>query len=150
MVRRSMYQKIQTFKRQGLLKSEIAGNLDLDPGTVAKYYAMSEAEYLGYTQKHMYRAKTFDAYLEDILEVYRENDFAKLDMSAVFDYLEEKHGCLPGSEQTLRNYIRYLRETSRLKFNERLRLYKKVAELPLGKQLQIDFGEYKTRSGVKL
>ena len=150
MVKRSMYQKIQTFKRQGLLKSEIAGNLDLDPGTVAKYYAMSEAEYLGYTQKHMYRAKTFDAYLEDILEVYRENDFKKLDMSAVFDYLEEKHGCLPGSEQTLRNYIRYLRETSRLKFNERLRLYKKVAELPLGKQLQIDFGEYKTRSGVKL
>ena len=133
-----------------MLKVEIARKLNLDPGTVAKYYAMSEVEYLEYARQHMYRGKAFDECCESILEVYRENDFKKLDMSAVFDYLEEKHGRLPGSEQTLRNYIKYLTETSRLKFDERIRFYKKVPELPLGKQLQIDFGEYKTRSGLKL
>ena len=132
------------------MKVEIARNLKLDPGTVAKYYAMSEAEYQGYAQKHMYRDKAFDEYSESILEVYRENDFKRLEMSAVFDYLEEKHGRLSGTEQTLRNYIKYLIETNRLKFNEKLRLYKKVPELPLGRQLQIDFGEHKTRNGLKL
>ena len=129
MVKANMYRKIQSFKRRGFLKGEIARNLRLDPGTVARYYAMSESEYREYAQKHMYRDKVFDERKRSILEVYRENDFKKLDMSAVYDYLEEKHGRLPGSEQTLRNYIKYLTETS---------------------QLQIDFGEYKTRSGLKL
>lgn len=150
MVTTSMYRKIQSFKRQGFLKVEIARKLNLDPGTVAKYYAMSEAEYLENARRHMYRGKVFDGCCESIMEVYRANAFKKLDMSAVYDYLEEKHGRLPGSEQTLRNYIKYLTETSRLKLSEQIRQYKKVPELPLGKQLQIDFGEYKTRSGLKL
>jgi transposase len=150
MVKRSMYQKIQTFKRQGLLKAEIGRKMELDPGTVAKYYEMSEADYREYSQKHMYRDKAFDKYRANILEVYRKNENKKLEMSAVFDYLEEKEGPLAGTEQTLRNYIRYLRETNQLTFSEEIRLYKKVPELPLGKQLQIDFGEYKTRSGLKL
>lgn len=150
MVTKNMYRKIQTFKRQGFLKAEIARKTELDAETVAKYYEMSEAEYRAYAQQHMYRDKAFDKYRADILEVYRENDFKKLEMSAVFDYLEENEGPLPGTEQTLRNYIRYLTETNQLTFNEKIRLYKKVPELPLGKQLQIDFGEYKTRSGLKL
>ncbi len=150
MVKANMYRKIQSFKRRGFLKGEIARNLRLDPGTVARYYAMSESEYREYAQKHMYRDKVFDERKRSILEVYRENEFKKLEMAAVFAYLEEKHGPLPGSEQTLRNYIKYLRETDQLKFSEKIRLYKKVPELPLGKQLQIDFGEYKTRSGLKL
>lgn len=132
------------------MKAEIARKMELDPGTVAKYYEMSEGEYREYSQKHMYRDKAFDKYRTDILEVYRENENKKLEMSAVFDYLEEREGPLPGSEQCLRNYIRYLTETNQLKFSEKMRLYKKVPELPLGKQLQIDFGEYKTRSGLKL
>jgi len=37
-----------------------------------------------------------------------------------------------------------------LKFNNHKRIYSPVAELPYGKQLQIDFGEYRTRRGLKL
>jgi len=150
MVRKSMYQKIQKYKRQGLLKAEISRKLELDPGTVAKYYDKSESEYLEYKQSHMYRGKAFDQYKESILEVYRLNDYKKLPMSAVFDYLEEKHGQLPGNEQTFRNYIIYLSDINQLKFNGKIRMYKKVLELPYGKQLQIDFGEHKTRSGLKI
>ena len=145
-----MYQKIQKCKRQGLLKVEISRKLDLDPGTVAKYYDMSESEYLERQQSNKYRDKVFDQYKESILEVYRENDCEKLPMAAVFDYLEEKHGQLPGNEQTFRNYIIYLSDINQLKFNEKIRMYKKVPELPYGKQLQIDFGEHKMRSGLKL
>ena len=115
MVNGRMYKKIQACKSQGLFRSEIARRLKLDPGTVAKYYDMGEAEYSAYLQSHTYRDKVFDRSTENIIDVYRENGFTKLSMSAVFDYLEEKKGeRLPGNEQTLRNYIGYLRESGQL------------------------------------
>lgn len=150
MVTKSMYQEILKLKKKGYLKSEIARKLNLDPETVAKYYRMSEKEYRGYAIKHMYRDKSFDQYREEILEVYRRNGYRRLPVSAVYDYFEERYGSLPGGEKTLRNYIGYLIETNQLELEENLRVYMKVAELPFGKQLQIDFGEYRTASGLKL
>ena len=112
---------------------------------------MSESEYLKYQLSHKYRDKAFDPLKDSIIEVYRENDFKKLSMSAVFDYLEEKEGKqLPGNEQTLRNYIRYLNDIGELVFKGKQRSYEQVPELPFGRQLQIDFGEYKMRGGLKL
>ena len=151
MVNKRMYQKIQACKGQGLFKAEIARKVKRDPGTVAKYYDMSEAGYLKYQDSHKYRDKAFDPLKESIVEVYRENGFKKLSMSAVFDYLEEQKGeKLPGNEQTLRNYIRYLNDIGELAFQSERRSYQKVPELPFGRQLQIDFGEYTMRSGLKL
>ncbi len=87
---------------------------------------------------------------ESALEVYKMNEFHKLNMSAVYDYLEEKYGTLAGNEQTLRNYIGYLIQTDKLRLNEKIRLYKKVPELPFGRQMQLDFGQHRCRSGFKL
>ncbi len=150
MVAKTMYQKIQKCKKKGYLKSEISRELKLDPGTVAKYYNMGETEYREYTRLLMYRDKTFDRYKGDILEVYKQNGYRKLPMSAMYDYLEERYGELPGTEKTLRNYIGYLRETNQLELREQNRWYKKVPELSMGKQMQIDFGESTTDSGLKL
>jgi hypothetical protein len=144
MVTRNMYRKIQESKKKGLLRSEISRELRLDPGTVAKYYDMSEQEYRGYERAHLYRGKAFDRYLEDILEVYERNGFRRLPMSSVYDYLEEAHGALPGTEKTFRNYIKYLGETNQLEFKEKVRLYGRLPELPLGRQMQVDFGVYRT------
>ncbi|MBA7708103.1 hypothetical protein ES703_116991 [subsurface metagenome] len=44
-------------------------------------------------------------------------------MPAVFDYLEEGHGQLPGTEHTLRKYIRHLIDINQLKFKAKLRIY---------------------------
>jgi len=71
-------------------------------------------------------------------------------MSAVYDYLEEKYGTLVASEQTLRNYIGYLITTDKLRLNEKIRVYRKVPELPFGRQMQLDFGQYRCKSGLKL
>ena len=150
MVTRNMYKKIQESKKKGLLKSEISRDLKLDPGTVAKYYDMSEQEYRGYERAHLYRDKAFDRYLEDILEVYERNGFKRLPMSSVYDYLEEVHGALPGTEKTFRNYIKYLGESNQLEFKEKVRVYGKVSELPLGRQMQVDFGVHRTAGGLKL
>lgn len=150
MIREKMYKQIQTFKRQGHSKKEIAAALRVDSKTVAKYYRMDEQEFKSYRQQHMFRDKTFEEYEADILEVYAINEFKRLNMSSVYDYLEERHGRLPGNEQTLRNYINYLIQTDKLKLDERLRIYTKVPELPFGRQMQLDFGQYRCRSRLKL
>ena len=58
---------------------------------------------------------------------------------------------LPGNEQTLRNYIGYLIETDGLRLDETAAgSTRKVPELPFGKQMQLDFGRYRCRSGLRL
>jgi len=150
MIREKMYEKVQLFKRQGYSKSEITSDLEIDPKTAAKYYAMDGRKFKAYRREHMFRDRVFEEYEKDILEVYQMNEFGKLNMSAVYDYLEEKYGTLSGNEQTLRNYIGYLIKSDKLRLKEKIRLYTKVPELPFGKQMQLDFGQYRCRSGLKL
>ena len=145
-----MYKEIQNYKRQGYSKNEIVTLLGKDPKTVAKYYALDERGFRSYRQEHMFRDKSLERYEKDILEVYEKNEFARLNMSSVYDYLEERYGQLPANEQTLRNYISYLIQTDKLRLDERLRTYTKVPQLPFGKQMQLDFGQYRCRSGLKL
>ncbi len=68
----------------------------------------------------------------------------------MYDYLEEISGPLPVAERSLRNYIRYLTETDQLRYNINTRGYYPVCDPPHGRQIQIDFGEYRTRCGMKL
>jgi len=150
MIRKKMYKQIQTFKGQGLTKGKIADTLGRDPKTVSKYYDMDEMDFRLYRQQHMFRDKVLEAYEKDILEVYEKNEFKRLNMSAVYDYLEERYGKLPANEQSLRNYINYLIQTDKMRLDERLRTYMKVQELPFGQQMQLDFGQHRCRSGLRL
>jgi len=150
MVNKIMYQKIQYFKRRGFTKADIVRETGLNKRTVWKYYSMSEKKYSRYLEKVRYRTKIFEPYQFHILNLYKANNFQRLEKSAVYDYLEEKLGSLPATERSFRNYISYLVETEQLKLNNHKRIYSPVAELPYGKQLQIDFGEYRTQKGLKL
>jgi len=145
-----MYKKIQNYKRQGYSKTEIITVLGKDPKTVAKYYALDEKGFRSYRREHMFRDKALEDYEKDILEVYEKNEFAKLNISSVYDYLEERRGELPANEQTLRNYVSYLIQTDKLRLDKKLRTYTKVPELPFGRQMQLDFGQYRCRSDLKL
>lgn len=150
MINKAMFKQVQAFRRQGYSKAAIVRALELDPRTVAKYYAMEEEEFRLYRQEHLFREKAFDGLRSEILEVYGANGYQPLPVSSVYDYLEEKYGALPGNEQTLRNYVAYLIETENLRLADGVRLYGKVPELPFGKQMQLDFGRYRCRSGLAL
>lgn len=150
MVKKTMYQKICALKRQGLGKSEIASRLTLNIKTVNKYYNMAENEFREYQKSILIKEKIFNHFDEDIFEVYENNDFKKLNMSAVYDFLEEKHGELPGTEKSFRNYINFLISADKLDLKSNIRIYSKVPELPFGKQMQADFGEYTLKSSLKL
>jgi len=150
MVKVKMFKRIKHYKHKGYSKKKTAKDLKIARKTVRKYWDMTEKEYLKYLQSQLYRDKAFDNLKSEILKVYTSNDNQKLQISAVYDFLEEKYKSLPGTEKSLRNYIRYLLATNQLELEENIRMYKQVPELPLGQQLQIDFGEYKTRSKLKL
>ena len=145
-----MFQDIQKLKRQGVTKSKISRDLKLDIKTVSKYYTMNAEEFLALKNDSMHRSKIFDPFTEEILSVYESNNCQKLNVAAVYDYLEEKYNYLPGSEKTLRNYINYLIVTNQLVITEKMRTYSTVPDMPPGKQMQLDFGEYKCKSGLKL
>jgi transposase len=150
MVKKKMYQRIQKLKKKGYSKTEISLKLKIDPATVRKYFVMNPAKYNAYRQKCGERNKLFSEYMDEIKLIYELNDSKRLNMAAVYDYLEEKYFELPGNEQTLRNYIHYLIKNGVIKLSGNKRCYMKVDELPYGKQLQIDFGEYTTKSKLKL
>jgi len=150
MKKRKMYKKIQTFKRQGYSSNKIAEELEINRRTASKYYKMEEEDFREYRADHLFRDRAFSEYGEDIWEVYAKNDFLKLNISSVYDYLEERYGDLPGNEKTLRNFISYLLQTEKLTLSKNKRTYTKVPELPFGKQMQLDFGQYTCKSGLKL
>lgn len=150
MVKKVMYQKILELKKQGLSKLQIALKLGISKKTVIKYYSMDETAFINQHRNHLNRDKVFDIYRDDILEVYARNKNRRLNMASVYDYLEEKFGLLPGNEKTLRNYVNFLIMTDALNFNESRRIYEKVPELPYGRQMQLDFGEYRFVNGLKV
>lgn len=94
MKKKKMYHKIQTLKRQGYSKSEITRTLQIDPKTTARYYSMNEKEFQVYLKSLMFRERGFKDYEKAILEVYKNNGNRKLNMAAVYDYLEERYGAL--------------------------------------------------------
>lgn len=149
MVNRKMYRQIQDLKKKGYGKNRIKRHLQLDAATVRKYFHMRPVEYNRYIESTRNRIKIFEGYRDEILLVYKENQNRRLNMSAVFDYLEERFGGLTGSEKSFRNYIHYLERTGKLIYESQPRSYQKVPELPYGKQMQLDFGEYKIRNGMK-
>lgn len=150
MIKEKMYEKIQALKRVGYSRSEISSELEINAKTAARYYAMGEKDFRSYQKEQMFRDKVFEEYEKDILKVYENNEFKKLNMSSVYDYLEERYKTLPGNEQTLRNYISYLIQTDKLKLDENTRTYAQVPQLPYGKQMQLDFGQYRSRSRLIL
>jgi hypothetical protein len=150
MVNRKMYRRIQELKNRGYGKSEVTKKLKLDPATVRKYYHMASEEFRAYLEQTSGRIKIFGSYEQEILDLYAANNNQRLNMAAVYDFLEEKFEKLPGSEKSLRNYIHYLEKSGKLKYNVQIRSYQKVPELPYGKQLQVDFGMYTCRNGLRI
>ena len=149
MVNRRMYRRIQELKKKGYGKNKIKEDLKLDPATVRKYFHMPPDEYRQYSEARRARVKIFAECTAEILLVYKENKNRRLNMSAVYDYLEERFGTLEGTEKSLRNFIHHLERTGELTYENKPRNYQKVPELPYGRQLQLDFGEYKTPGGFK-
>ncbi|MDH3575931.1 MAG: IS21 family transposase [Desulfobacteraceae bacterium] len=150
MVKRKMFKKVQLMKNQGRSMICIAKELGINRRTVSKYYHMSVAEYKEYEKSMTARGRLLDSYEEDIVQIYRAHNFRKLNMTSVFDYIEEKHGTMPCTEKSFRNFINSLIKKGTLVLKENVRLFDQVPPLPFGKQMQLDFGQFKFASNLKV
>ena len=162
MLTKTMMQKIQDLKMQGYAEQEIAEQLAKQGGkipskpTIRKYYRMDVIP--DDPGSHLAKDKAFDVepFRSAIIEVLRNNENNKtLCISSVYDVLEEKFidtGLfreLPGNQQTLRNYVRYLREHDVVSSTPKnSRVYDYVDNTPPGEQMLIDFGQKKIAAGI--
>jgi transposase len=108
---------------------------------------MDKDTFTTYLERVAERGKAFADYRDEILEIYRNHPDRPVYSAGIYDYLAEKHGELPGTERTLRNYLTSLKASGAVP-QEKGQEYKPVAVLPYGKQAQIDFGQERTTLGV--
>ena len=156
-----MMQEIQALKLQNYtvpeIRERLAKTMDKPPSlpTIRKYFNMDVLP--DNPGEKLQKDKAFDVepFRSAIIEILRNNTSNKnLCISSVYDVLEEKFiengdfKALPGNEQTLRNYVRYLRENSIIEATPRnARIYDHVFDTPPGEQMLIDFGQTYTRDG---
>ena len=134
-----MYNEIQDLKKIGLNKSQIARRLGLSRPTVIKYYDMNPDD-LGEELDNMHtRARKPEKFHTKILDWLME--FPDMSSAQIYDRLEEKHGELGFCEGTLRSYVRMLRKKYDIPKEKHVRDYEAVNDPPMGKQMQVDFGQ---------
>ena len=136
-----MYIDIQRLKQQGFSKTKIAKMLGISRPTVIKYLNMDPKEFEKERLTQRQRTKKPDIYREEITEWIKK--YPSVTAAQVFDWLEEKYRKLAFNEVTLRNYVRSTREYHNIPKDPVSRQYEAVDDPPLGKQMQVDFGEKK-------
>lgn len=138
-----MYLSIQQMKKQGFNKSQIARNLDISRNTVNKFWCMSMHEYKRFMEGMESRAKKLGCFESDIVGWLRE--YPDLSAAQIMDWLKERKENLEVAESTVRNYVRNVRLEYGIPKVLRIRHYEAVEDPPMGKQMQVDFGETKLR-----
>ncbi len=133
----SVYSKIQQLKERGFRKDAVAKSLGLNWRTVDRYWNMTVDEYESNVAT-VCKARLLDDYRGTIICWLR--DYPTLSAAQVCDWLKE-HYSETFSERTVSRYVKDLRKEYDLRKAPNPRDYEAVPELPMGQQLQVDFGE---------
>lgn len=145
-----MYMEIQQLLNQGFSKVKVAEKLGISRTTVYRYIKRNPETMSKWVENIRTRKKKLDDYKSIILSWLQEHP----DMSAaqILDWLQEKYEGLEVAESTVRLYIRELRKEHDIPKEFTARSYEAVPEIPLGKQMQVDFGqtEQLTPDGKKI
>lgn len=127
--------------------------------TFLKYYNAEEVPTLKGMDEKYEKQKAFDVepFRSEILRCLKANEDNKaLKVSSIYDLLAElfvdsgKVAALPGNEQTLRNYIRFLKKKGVITLHEpsfREMDYVDEQTIPYGEQAQLDYGQEELLDG---
>ncbi len=102
---------------------------------------MSEEEYLDFVHNQQSREKLLDPY-EDFIKTRLEN-CEDASTAQIHDWLKEHYDdFIDVNEKTVFNFVLHVRNKYGIPKSFNHRDFSKVDELPYGKQIQVDFGEY--------
>ena len=133
----TVYSRIHQMKQAGFSQRQVARRLGINRKTVKRYWEMPVNEYEEMSEA-VCRMQYLDKYQAQIIGWLRE--FPDLTAAQVWDWLKE-HYREEVSERTVSRYVKHLRKEYGLKKSDSPRAYEAVPELPLGQQMQVDFGQ---------
>jgi transposase len=132
-----MYNQIQQLKELGFTRSRSAKQLKINRETVTRYWDISADEF----EAQLYsinRVQLLSKY-EEIITAWLLQ-YPTMTAAQVCDWLKE-HYKEDIKERTVSRFVKALRDKYNLKKSNHPRDYEAVDELPMGQQLQVDFGE---------
>ena len=142
-----MYSEIHQLKSKGFSKSQVARQTGLNVKTVKKYWEVDPDDFSGIIQKSGNRAKKLNLHKKVILGWLQQ--FPDMSASQVMDWLKELY---PDDDQfrerTVRRFVSWLRKEHHIINKVTERQYQAVPDPPMGKQMQIDFGETAVRKST--
>jgi len=133
-----VYSEVHKLYKSGFSERKIAIQLEISRNTVSKYLDMTSEEMSIWLASSKTRRKKLDNHEGMILEWLRE--FPDLSSAQISDWLEER-GILVVGEATVRNFVRELRKIHHIPKQSKTREYEAIPDMPMGHQLQVDFGE---------
>jgi transcriptional regulator with XRE-family HTH domain len=132
-----MYSRIQALKEKGFSQRQVSRMVRVSRNTISKYWAMDPFTYSA-TYQMVNRMTVLMAY-EPVVVKWLET-YPSMTAAQVRDWLEENYQ-LDAADRTVRRFVAKLREQKGItKITEPRRDYEAVEELPIGYQLQLDFG----------
>lgn len=159
MLANNMIQEIQDMKANGFSLSEViahfAKRTSKGPSepTIRKYYSLDT---IPEDPRKCYRKEMAfeeEPYRSAIIEILTNNPGCYI--SSVYDVLEERFvdngtfDALPGNAQTLRNYVRRLKDSGAVELDvHKRRTHDHVDDTPPGQQMLIDFGQQSIGRGL--
>lgn len=132
-----VYNSIHQLKERGFKRASVASQLHINRRTVDRYWDMTPDEYEAHVHS-LKRASMLDIYQDQILMWLRQ--YPTMTSSQICDWLKE-HYKANFKERTVSRYVKNLREEYGLKKTANPRDYEAVPELPMGQQMQVDFGQ---------
>lgn len=137
-----MYIHVQELKALGFSKRKTAKVLAINRTTVCRYWDMTTEEYTALAEQ-IKKQSLLDKYQSVILGWLHR--YPAMTSAQVYDWLRE-HYNLNISERAVRRYVGRLRREHGIVKTAQPREYESVDELPMGYQMQIDFGEKSMRT----
>lgn len=134
-----IYQEVHRLKNMGFSNSKIAKKLQISRNRVIDYLGMTPDQFAEFIASLQNRTKKLDPYQEHILIWLKE--YPDVTSAQIYDWLQEKLDVTSVAENTVRNYVNDLRDKYHIPKVTIGRVYGTVEELPMGKQMQVDFGE---------
>ena len=133
----SVYNAIQQLKEQGFRKAAVARQLSINRRTVDRYWDMPVDEYQS-MHTEIRKCQYLDEYRDTIIGWIE--DYPDMSAAQICDWLKENYE-VDFKDRTVSRYVSELRKSCNLPKHKEPRSYEAVPELPMGQQVQVDFGQ---------